>query len=93
MNKEFCLRKIIQPDGKTVIIPMDHGVSDGPIAGLAHIGPTLQTVRAGGVDAVILHKGIVKQNRDVLENVPYLIHISASTSLGAAPAAIASCRA
>ncbi len=27
----------IMPDGKTVIIPMDHGVTNGPIRGLVNM--------------------------------------------------------
>lgn len=84
MLKQQRLHKIISPsDGKTVIVPMDHGVSDGPIKGLALISETLNRIKDGGADAVVLHKGIVKQNREALLSLPYLIHVSASTSLGA----------
>ena len=82
MSKHARLSHIIKPDGKTVIIPMDHGVSDGPMQGLANVAPTLEAIKKGGADAVILHKGIVKHNHEVLAGLPYLIHVSASSSLG-----------
>jgi predicted phospho-2-dehydro-3-deoxyheptonate aldolase len=83
MNKNERLQKIINSrDGKTVIVPMDHGVSDGPIKGIEAMSEMLARIKEGGADAVVVHKGIVKQNREVLNDFPYLIHISASTSLG-----------
>lgn len=83
MLKKERLNKIIKPQtGRTVIIPMDHGVTDGPMPGLIDMVQTLEKVKQGGADAVVIHKGIVKQNREVLEDLPYLIHISGSSSLG-----------
>ena len=83
MNKNERLHKIINSrDNKTVIVPMDHGVSDGPIKGLDAMGGTLRKIKDGGANAVVLHKGIVKQNSEVLYDFPYFIHVSASTSLG-----------
>lgn len=83
MLKKERLNKIIKSQtGRTVIIPMDHGVTDGPMPGLIDMVQTLEKVKQGGADAVVIHKGIVKQNREVLEGLPYLIHISGSSSLG-----------
>src|SRR3989339_325286 len=83
MLKQERLNKILNPKtGRTVIIPMDHGVTDGPMAGLVEMSSILEKVKKGGVDAVILHKGIVKQNQAALAGLPYLIHISASSGLG-----------
>lgn len=83
MLKSERLSKIIKPQTcRTVIIPMDHGVTDGPMPGLVDMGSTLQKIKQGGADAVIIHKGIVKQNQEALSGLPYLIHISGSSSLG-----------
>ncbi|MFH1713283.1 MAG: 2-amino-3,7-dideoxy-D-threo-hept-6-ulosonate synthase [Candidatus Jacksonbacteria bacterium] len=83
MLKKERLSKIIKSQtGRTVIIPMDHGVTDGPMPGLVDMAQTLSKVKQGGGDAVIIHKGIVKQNREALDGLPYLIHISGSSSLG-----------
>ncbi len=43
---------------KTVIVPMDHGVSNGPIAGLIDMGQTVNLVADGGANAVIGHVGL-----------------------------------
>lgn len=82
MKQEF-LSKIIRPaTGRTVIVPMDHGVTDGPMQGLENMAETIAKVKAGGADAIIIHKGIVKQNKAALVDMPFLIHISGSTGMG-----------
>jgi predicted phospho-2-dehydro-3-deoxyheptonate aldolase len=83
MTKSERLSKIINPKThRTVIVPLDHGVSDGPIDGLIDMKTTLQKVIQGGADAVVLHKGIIQQHKDLLQHRAVLCHMSASTSLG-----------
>lgn len=70
--------------GRMLCIPMDHGVSDGPIKGLEEPGKMIEMVARGGATAVLTHKGIIKS----LASVPptgLILHISASTLLGPAP--------
>ncbi|HEX69515.1 MAG TPA: fructose-bisphosphate aldolase [Candidatus Bathyarchaeota archaeon] len=79
-GKERRMRRIFREDGKTVIVPMDHGVTSGPISGLVDMRETVNKLVAGGVDAVVLHKGIAK-NVDT-KGLGLIIHISASTKVG-----------
>ena len=84
-RKAELLAKIInQKTKRIVMIPMDHGVSDGPIKGLDTIGRTIQAVKEAGVDVIVLHKGIYKRYREEIGDLPVLIHISASTTMGVA---------
>lgn len=82
MDKKNLLDKIISPEGRTVILPMDHGVSDGPIDGLIDIKKTIANVKEGGVDAIVIHKGIYKKYKTVIGDLPTIIHCSASTGMG-----------
>jgi fructose-bisphosphate aldolase/2-amino-3,7-dideoxy-D-threo-hept-6-ulosonate synthase len=82
-GKQKRLRRIFREDGKTVIIPMDHGVTDGPITGLSDMQGIVQKLIEGGADAVVLHKGIAK-NVDT-GRLGLIIHASASTKLGPDP--------
>jgi fructose-bisphosphate aldolase/2-amino-3,7-dideoxy-D-threo-hept-6-ulosonate synthase len=79
-GKQKRLRRIFRDDGKTVIIPMDHGVTDGPIQGLQDMQSIVQKLIAGGADAVVLHKGVAK-NVDT-GGLGLIIHASASTRFG-----------
>lgn len=50
----------MQQDNRTVIVPMDHGVTIGPIQGIVNMQQTVDQLVKGGVDAVLVHKGIAK---------------------------------
>jgi predicted phospho-2-dehydro-3-deoxyheptonate aldolase len=74
----------IMESGKILCVPMDHGVSDGPIRGLEDINAIVRKVDEGGATSVILHKGSIK----ALKYEPRLgiiMHASASTSYGQTP--------
>jgi class I fructose-bisphosphate aldolase len=71
---------------KTIIAPMDHGVSMGPIDGLINMKEAVDRIARGGANAVVLHKGVVKGgHRSGGEDVGLIIHMSASTSLAYKP--------
>jgi predicted phospho-2-dehydro-3-deoxyheptonate aldolase len=63
---------------------MDHGVTYGPIPGLEKCYKNMLQVISGGATAIVLHKGMLARvNRyPGLLTANYLMHISASTSLG-----------
>ena len=59
-GKTRRLKRIMQRDNHTVIVPMDHGVTVGPIQGIVNMQQTVNLLIKGGVDAVLVHKGIAK---------------------------------
>ncbi|MDI6641484.1 MAG: 2-amino-3,7-dideoxy-D-threo-hept-6-ulosonate synthase [Elusimicrobiota bacterium] len=72
--------------GKSVIIPMDHGFTMGPIKGLEDMKKTVNLIVEGGANAIILHKGIVAAgHRGSGKDVGLIIHLSGSTSLAPDP--------
>ena len=72
--------------GRTVIVPMDHGITLGPIRGLEDMPRTLDSIVNGGANAFVLHKGIVAAgHRRSGKDVGLIVHLSASTSLGPDP--------
>jgi len=83
VGKKIRIKRIINREsGKTVIVPMDHGVSLGPIQGLQDIDKTVNMVIKGGANATVVHKGIVTStNRTEDTDIGLIIHLSASTSL------------
>lgn len=71
------------PDGRIVILPLDHGVTCGPISGVSRIGNTIQTGIRAGVNALVLHKGMMRYLEGFSEALPGIfMHLSASTLLG-----------
>lgn len=80
MNGKQKRMNSILENGKAIMIPMDHGLSDGPLKGLANIHNTIHEVSLGGASAVILHKGIIKSLPEV-PNTSVIMHASAGTSV------------
>ena len=87
IGKKIRLERIIERNSrKTVIIPMDHGVTVGPIDGLTDMRTTIGKVVAGGANAILMHKGIVQAgHRGTGRDVGLIIHLSAGTSLSPDP--------
>ncbi len=79
VGKRRRLKRIMR-DGRTLIVPMDHGITK-PVAGLERIDDVLRRID-GIADAVVLHKGAVKRCGYVGEmEMGLIVHLSASTSL------------
>ncbi|MEF3697649.1 2-amino-3,7-dideoxy-D-threo-hept-6-ulosonate synthase [Desulfolutivibrio sp.] len=72
--------------GRTIIVPLDHGVSVGPIAGIENMRDTVTTMVEGGANAVLMHKGVVPcGHRAKGRDIGLIVHLSASTSLSPFP--------
>jgi predicted phospho-2-dehydro-3-deoxyheptonate aldolase len=82
-GKERRLKRIFRDDGKTVIVPMDHGVTLGPVTGLENMQSTVDCLAKGGVDAIVVHKGIAA-NIDT-HRLGLIIHLNGSTELSPDP--------
>jgi len=79
-------RIINRNSGKTLIVPMDHGISVGPIDGLEDMKQAIQNVAIGGANAIVMHKGLVQEgHREEGRDIGLIIHLSASTCLSVYP--------
>ena len=73
------MSKILE-NSKAIIIPMDHGVSLGPISGLVNMDKAVEDMDKGGASAVVLHKGIIK-SLNYKPKCGIILHVSAGTNL------------
>ena len=87
IGKKIRIERIVnRQSGNTVIVPMDHGVSMGPIEGLKDMPKIINAVAEGGANAVVIHKGIVPfGHRGYGKDVGLIVHLSGSTSLSPDP--------
>ena len=87
IGKKIRMDRIMNRDtGKTVIIPMDHGLTVGPIHGLEDMRVAVNKVAEGGANAVLLHKGIIRAGyRGYGKDIGLIMHLSGSTALGPDP--------
>jgi class I fructose-bisphosphate aldolase len=83
LGKLIRLERIInRRTGRTVIIPMDHGLTVGAINGLKNMPEAVNDMAEGGADAVLMHKGLVRcGHRKCGKDMGLIIHLSASTAL------------
>lgn len=87
IGKKIRLERIINRNShRTVIVPMDHGVTVGPIEGLADMRNAVSNVVSGGANAILMHKGIVRAgHRGTGGDVGLIVHLSGGTSLSPDP--------
>jgi predicted phospho-2-dehydro-3-deoxyheptonate aldolase len=87
IGKTIRMRRIFdQKTGKTVIVPMDHGISMGPVQGIADIRTTIDKVAEGGASAIVIHKGLVPYaGPSIGSRLGLIVHLSASTSVSPDP--------
>jgi len=87
IGKQIRTERIINRNtGRTVIVPMDHGISIGPIKGIINVRDAIQLVSEGGANAIVEHKGLVGAgHRRKGNDIGLIIHLSASTSLSPHP--------
>lgn len=87
IGKKIRIERIIdRKTGRSVIVPMDHGVSIGPVKGIIKMADTIDEAASGGANAVLMHKGMVgRGHRGYGRDIGLIIHLSASTSLGPDP--------
>ena len=78
-GKTRRLNRIFQADNRTVVVPMDHGVTIGPVKGIENMQDTVTRLLKGGADAFVLHKGIAKCVN--VEKAALIVHLSAISNL------------
>ncbi|HOK41241.1 MAG TPA: 2-amino-3,7-dideoxy-D-threo-hept-6-ulosonate synthase [bacterium] len=87
IGKQIRLERIVDRNsGRTVIVPLDHGVTVGPIEGLIDMAKTVNAIAEGGANAVIGHKALpFYGHRGYGKDIGLILHLSASTKLGPDP--------
>ena len=83
-GKSVRLERIMDRNtGNCVIVPMDHGISIGPVPGLIDMKKTVDDVANGGATAVLMHKGLIRySHRSSGNDIGLIMHLSASTDIG-----------
>ncbi len=59
LGKSIRIERIVnRNNGRTIIVPLDHGVTVGPLYGLVDLRATVDQIADGGANAVLMHKGL-----------------------------------
>lgn len=79
------INRIFRPDGRVLIVAMDHGLIDGPCKGLEDPGKTIAKIVAGGADAVLTSYGIASRFAKELAPIGLILRADGGgTSIGKA---------
>ena len=76
----------IMNQGRMLCIPMDHGISNGPIPGLEDPHKAIAKCANHGLTSVIINKGVLK-SMPKPTRIGILVHFSSSTSDATTPLA------
>jgi fructose-bisphosphate aldolase/2-amino-3,7-dideoxy-D-threo-hept-6-ulosonate synthase len=82
-GRDIRLNRILKKD-KMLCIPMDHGISNGPISGLEDIHSVIYRNENSGLTCILVNKGIIK-TLPRPTNIGLIVHLSGSTSIGPSP--------
>lgn len=85
LGKKKRLKRLFNGHDKIIILPMDHGFTEGPISGVENIGHTLTEIsHCNKIDSVVLHRGTIINNYNILsdERLGLIMHLSGSTNIG-----------
>ncbi len=87
LGKQSRLERFINRNtGRSVIVPMDHGISVGPIDGVIDMKSAVQKIAEGGANAIVEHKGLIAGgHRRKGKDIGLIIHMSGSTNLSPHP--------
>lgn len=80
-GKEIRLGRILGEDNRTVILPLDHGLEAGPIAGFEVAEKTLRTVIDGGADAILTSFGVANRYPALFGQVGLILRIDGGVTL------------
>ncbi len=83
IGREIRLNRIMK-GGKMLCIPMDHGISNGPIKGIENPQSLIYKCEPAGLTCVLVNKGIIKAMPKPI-GIGLIAHMSASTSLALSP--------
>lgn len=87
LGKAIRMERIMNRNNRRIIVvPLDHGVTVGPIYGLVDLRATVNQVADGGANAVLMHKGLPRcSHRGTGRDIGLIIHLSASTTMSPMP--------
>ena len=73
--------------GRGLIVPIDHGLSIGPVEGLASVEQVSRWISHPAITGIIAHKGMVERlgNQGLLKGFGVMIHLNGMMSLASMP--------
>lgn len=74
-GKKIRLGRIFGSDGKTLIVPIDHGLGSGPVSGLEQPQKIIELLISEGVDAILTTYGVARKNAHLFGNTGLILRM------------------
>jgi len=74
------MAQLIQPDGRCLFLPIDHGYFQGPTHKLEEPGKTLDPLLPYA-DAIFITRGVLRSSVDPASSKPIILRVSGGTSV------------
>ena len=89
LGKKIRMERILnRKSRRTIIVPMDHGLTIGTVSGLENMPDIINKIANGGANGVIVHAGIAEaghrgsaEMKDNVNDIGLIVHLSGSTML------------
>lgn len=83
----FRWSRFLADNGRGLIVPMDHGLTCGPLDGIGRMGDVKPWIRHSAINGVILHKGFARRllADGLLDRKALCIHLNGATTLSSEP--------
>lgn len=83
LGKTIRLNRLLRPAaGRSLIVTLDHGLTQGPLPGLVPARSAVEAAAQGGADAALMHKGLAAQAFGPgARGLSLIVHLSAGTDL------------
>lgn len=80
-------RLVDEVSGRGLIVPIDHGLTMGPIEGIETIASAARWLHSPAINGVIGHKGTIERlgHMRLLHNQAVVVHLNGMTNLGEQP--------
>ncbi len=74
------LRRIFHPDGSTLIVAFDHGLTEGPAKGMENPAGVLASFAANGADAILTSYGIASRFANEIAGLGLILRLDVGAS-------------
>jgi fructose-bisphosphate aldolase, class I len=73
--------------GRGIVVPIDHGLSIGPVEGLDSPAQVARWIGHPGITGIVAHKGMVERlgGQNLLRGVGIMVHLNGMMSLASSP--------
>jgi fructose-bisphosphate aldolase/2-amino-3,7-dideoxy-D-threo-hept-6-ulosonate synthase len=87
LGKKSRLSRILKDQSNYFIVPIDHGLTLGPVGNLADVKGFINSLPPQAISAVVAHKGLADSILPLLiyKNISLILHLSGSTNLSTDP--------